>query len=148
MTFNQWFYSADHRAKYDTDHPAYLAAREAWEAKPLTELQQDAANLLFALHDAWPYVHQWCTIESNKKRIQTLMRKHGDFADLLAHPQEPASDSTLEALARRCLWIAYCWNDHNFEDAAHTYARKEAEEHGIHTFEQANRWITAHWSKT
>jgi hypothetical protein len=32
MTFKEWFYSAPHRAKYSNDHPAYLAAREAWEA--------------------------------------------------------------------------------------------------------------------
>jgi DNA-binding IclR family transcriptional regulator len=32
MTFKEWFYNASHRAKYTTDHPAYLAAQEAWEA--------------------------------------------------------------------------------------------------------------------
>jgi hypothetical protein len=50
-------------------------------------LEKDAANLLFALHDAWPYVHGQCTIESKKKAIQALMIKHGDFADL----QPPAA---------------------------------------------------------
>jgi hypothetical protein len=52
--------------------------------EPLSELEKDAANLLFALHDAWPYVHQHCTIESKKKAIQALIVKHGEFADL--HP--------------------------------------------------------------
>lgn len=35
MTFQEWFNSAPHRAKYtkySNDHPAYLAAKEAWEA--------------------------------------------------------------------------------------------------------------------
>ena len=32
MTFQKWFNSAPHRAKYSNDHPAYLAAQEAWEA--------------------------------------------------------------------------------------------------------------------
>lgn len=32
MTFQEWFYSAPHRAKYTNDHSAYLAAQEAWEA--------------------------------------------------------------------------------------------------------------------
>jgi hypothetical protein len=54
----------------------------AQQAIPLTELQKDATNLLFALHDAWPYVHQHCTIQSKKKFIQALIVKHGDFADL------------------------------------------------------------------
>jgi hypothetical protein len=32
MQFHEWFYSEEHRQKYDTDHPAYLAAEEAWIA--------------------------------------------------------------------------------------------------------------------
>lgn len=32
MKFQEWFNSAPHRAKYDNDHPAYLAAQEAWQA--------------------------------------------------------------------------------------------------------------------
>ena len=32
MTFQEWFNSAPHRAKYGSDHPAYLAAQEAWDA--------------------------------------------------------------------------------------------------------------------
>lgn len=32
MTFKEWFYIEPHRAKYGSDHPAYLAAQEAWEA--------------------------------------------------------------------------------------------------------------------
>jgi hypothetical protein len=46
-------------------------------------LEQEKADLLFALHDAWPYVHQWCTIESKRKPIQALIVKHGEFADLV-----------------------------------------------------------------
>lgn len=45
-----------------------------------------------------------------------------------------------ELLARRLLWIAYCWNDHNF-DAPHLEARKTAQQHGIHTLDQANEWL-------
>lgn len=29
--FSRWFFEASHRAKYSKDHPAYLAAREAWD---------------------------------------------------------------------------------------------------------------------
>lgn len=32
MTFQEWFNSAPRRTKYSSDHPAYLAAQEAWEA--------------------------------------------------------------------------------------------------------------------
>lgn len=54
----------------------------------LTELQKDASNLLFALHDSWPYVHQWCTIQSKRARIQNLIQKHGEFSDL----RQPSSN--------------------------------------------------------
>ena len=47
----------------------------------LTELQKDAVPLLFALCEAWPYVHARCTIKSRKDEIQRLLVKHGDFAD-------------------------------------------------------------------
>ena len=30
VEFHRWWMGAAHRAKYGTDHPAYLAAREVW----------------------------------------------------------------------------------------------------------------------
>lgn len=53
-----------------------------------------------------------------------------------------ASRDEAVKLARRTLWIAFNWNDHNF-GPAHLQARKEAEELGITTFEQANAWLEA-----
>lgn len=47
-----------------------------------------------------------------------------------------------KSMARRLLWIAYSWNDHNFE-AAHIEARKEAAKHGITNFDEANAWLAA-----
>jgi len=46
-----------------------------------------------------------------------------------------------ESMARRLLWLAFVWNDHNFEKA-HIEARREAEAHGITTLEQANEWLS------
>lgn len=54
-----------------------------------TPLEKDAANLLFALHDAWPYIHAHCTVQSLKDHICNLMRRHGDFADIVQ--QQPLS---------------------------------------------------------
>ena len=45
MTFQEWFNSAPHRAKYTSDHPAYLAAQEAWEAA-----HEACAKVCEALH--------------------------------------------------------------------------------------------------
>ena len=47
----------------------------------------------------------------------------------------------LMKLARRTLWIAYCWNDHNFDKPAHHYAQTTAAECGIKSFEEANAWL-------
>lgn len=46
----------------------------------------------------------------------------------------------LVKLARRTLWIAYSWNDHNFEHPL-AYARQEASSLGIKSFEEANNWL-------
>ena len=50
-----------------------------------------------------------------------------------------APEGTYE-LARRCLWIAFTWNDHNFQ-APWKYARDEAAKFGITNIDQANAWI-------
>lgn len=52
------------------------------------------------------------------------------------------NQESIQALARRTLWIAYCWNDHNF-GPAHLEARREAERAGIGSFEEANKFIEA-----
>jgi hypothetical protein len=70
----------------------------------LSELQKDAANLLFALHDAWPYVHGQCTIESKRKAIQALIVKHGEFADL--HP--PAQPAPVQERTDYAVHLNHC----------------------------------------
>ena len=53
-----------------------------------------------------------------------------------------AQKKHLEGLARRTLWIAYVWNDHNFDDDIRKYARETAEECGIKSIEDANTFLT------
>jgi hypothetical protein len=60
----------------------------------------------------------------------------------LAQPEPEPDPVALYKLARRCLWIAYVWNDHNF-DYAHKYARETAEECGVNSFDDANDWLMA-----
>jgi hypothetical protein len=43
----------------------------------------------------------------------------------------------LKPLARRCLWGAINWNDHNF-GPLHKYCRESAAEAGVYTIDQAN----------
>lgn len=51
MTFQEWFNGAPHRAKYSNDHPAYLAAQEAWNAA--NDAAQHRINRLNAEIEAW-----------------------------------------------------------------------------------------------
>ena len=51
MTFQEWFNGAPHRAKYTKDHPAYLAAQEAWNAA--NDAAQHRINRLNAEIEAW-----------------------------------------------------------------------------------------------
>lgn len=90
------------------------AAQPAPVQEPLSELEKDAANLLFALRDAWPYVHGHCTIESRKKAIQALMVKHGDFADL--HPPAAQRQRVVFPTMLRKMWSGsevQAWLDEN-----------------------------------
>ena len=48
----------------------------------------------------------------------------------------------INALAKRLIWLAYSWNDHNF-DAAHIEARRECAVNGISSEEEAeDAWET------
>jgi hypothetical protein len=49
--FPSWFDSELHRKKYTKDHPAYLAAQEAWNAA--NDAAQDRINKLHAEIEAW-----------------------------------------------------------------------------------------------
>lgn len=67
------------------------------ETVELSELQKDAANLLFALSDSWPYVHKSCTINAVRQEVLRLLQKHGDFAELIEHEQKVDRIKELEA---------------------------------------------------
>lgn len=78
---------------------AFLAAEPEAD-----ELKDDAFKLLIALQEAWPYVHDGCTIKSKKERITHLLRKHGDFADLYQPRPEPARKPMSEEEIREITW--------------------------------------------
>ena len=81
-------------------------------------------------------MHTWLDSECAKKSKQL----ETELAALKAKAVIP--EKARDALARRCLWIAYVWNDINFLDAK-KYAKKEAESHGITSFDEANEWLEA-----
>lgn len=51
------------------------------------------------------------------------------------------SNQKLIPLARRCLWGALVWNDHNFDQPLHVYCRKSVSEAGIVNVDQANSFL-------
>jgi hypothetical protein len=53
---------------------------------------------------------------------------------------QPQAEDARDAMARRLLWIAFVWNDHNF-GPAHEEARSEARRHGITSLDDANAWL-------
>lgn len=99
--------------------------------EPLSELQKDAINLLFALHDAWPYVHERCTIAAKKKSIQALISKHGEFAGMHPVPQYP-----MQEIVNR--FLCYKLPKDFQPDGGISFKREsdyEHPEHGRHRFE-------------
>jgi hypothetical protein len=89
-----------------------------------------------------------CDFVSSRAMCKELAERLSDRASRLRSAavaplmQAKVPDYVTTQLARRCLWLAFVWNDHNFE-RADVEARKEAEKHGIHSFEEANEWIAA-----
>ncbi len=119
----------------DLDKQAISAIKEALaqeplEQKPLSELEKDAVNLLFALHDAWPYVHGHCTIESNRKAIQALIVKHGEFADIHTSPpqRKPMTDEEIDRLWE--MWLTQKYGSVTKAEG-HVFARAIEAAHGI-----------------
>lgn len=81
------------RLYFHSDTCAYKVLSEAKEALRTSsaghsKIRDDAVNLMFALRDAWPYVHQWCHIDLIRNKVLDLIRKHGDFADTYVPSKE------------------------------------------------------------
>ena len=74
-------------------------------------------------------------IEYFKNEISRLSNQVVDLLD--ERDQLKAQVEQLKPLARRCLWGAVNWNDHNFEPL-HKYLRKSAADAGVFTVDQAN----------
>jgi type II secretory pathway component PulL len=73
-----------------------------------------------------------------QQRLNVADQQVDDLESDIAKARE--SNGKLQSLARRTLWLAYVWNDHNF-GPAHQEARTEAKKNGIESFEQANEFL-------
>ncbi|RJX83451.1 hypothetical protein D3M70_00010 [Pseudomonas sp. LS-2] len=73
-----------------------------------------------------------------QQRLNVADQRVDDLESDIAKARE--SNGKLQSLARRTLWLAYVWNDHNF-GPAHQEARTEAKKNGIESFEQANEFL-------
>lgn len=50
-------------------------------------------------------------------------------------------DEEHRKLIRRLMWIAFVWNDHNFEHTPQHYAREELEKIGVTNFDEAYDYL-------
>lgn len=81
-TFEQWWREASHRRKYSTDHPAYLAAQEAWQAAAEAAKATGTAGE----QDGWKTVPRKMTDEQAKETAYNINRKYkvaGPLSDFL-----------------------------------------------------------------
>lgn len=79
MTFKEWFYSVSHRAKYTTDHPAYLAAQEAWEAA-----HEACAKVCDEIRHPWGFsaeTSEWCRGTEHCAEAIRAMGNQNDLHD-------------------------------------------------------------------
>ena len=72
-----------------------------------------------------------------KREIHNLKRHIEDYCPAPASAEQPA----VEAMARRLVWLAFVWNDHNFA-AAHKEARIECDKWGIKTRGDAEKFYS------
>lgn len=106
-------------------------ARKAADAIQVFTGHDSGANLIHRYG-----MHWWEPLNELRDQLRAFV----NGAPVAQAGQVP--ENVRDELARRCLWLAFCWNDHNFE-AAHICARKEAEKHGIASFDEANAWLAA-----
>ncbi len=96
----------------------------------------------------WSKLMDWCKSQRIAPASQGGLFAIASEAHALnaSTPAAPGIDlhaactEAVYALARKLLWIAYVWNDHNF-DHPYKIARALAQEFGIESFDQANAWL-------
>lgn len=125
----------------DTDH----------RSKLLATAQSELAALREELAACESQKSSWA------QRAKTLGSQADDLAGRLTNTEQRLANAErrnaalekdlgkIQSLARRTLWLAFCWNDHNFREA-HTYAQTAAELSGIKSFEEANKFIES-WTQ-
>lgn len=114
------------------------------EGIAMLEAERDRLQQFEAAYNEWHDKTEWVqktakAHELGKHRADVLKDR---IDQLRAEVEALRNEHTArESMARRLLWLAFVWNDHNFEKA-HIEARREAEAHGITTLKQANEWLS------
>lgn len=75
---------------------------------------------------------------AESRALKAIRKERDALAEEVARLKQEREK--LLPLARRTLWIAYSWNDHNFEPP-HLYAREEAESLGINSMDAGNEFL-------
>ena len=78
--------------------------------------------------------------------VQNLEQRIRELESELSESREQAERrldtiDKLQPLARRVLWMAFVWNDHNFTHPL-DYAREEAKKAGLNSHEDAQKFLS------
>ena len=126
MTFEQWWPLESHRRKYPTDHPAYLAAREAWDAKPQVSAPVAGEAQPVAWRAVWTLptsgATAWCDARKAAPPDETELLAKGYRLEL-AYAAPQAS----EAVRNAGIELAASWVDKRRQDFDHEHGYMESD---------------------
>lgn len=102
--FKEWFYSAPHRKKYPTDHPAYLAALETWK-RALSQQPSTSSGVVISRECAerakgWAFEchRRYCNLElaAKKEGQDGAEAYHRNLADLALRDEKEIEQALQE----------------------------------------------------
>ena len=119
--------------------------REASEAAQEPTVEMIRAGYAYIDQHTKENSHDWGSF--TPKGLYVAMQLAGEAAQPApeagtAGGHDDEQYQKLRKLAYRTIWIAYVWNDHNF-DAAHLEARRTCERIGLKSFDEAGAFLDA-----
>jgi hypothetical protein len=140
VTFAQSSYEAD--LARDAVLAALAFVAESY-GEPASATQQHAQEELSDMTNIKTWRQRMRLFASTA--VPEIRARDAEIAELRAALASQASKDAevsegVKAMAYRLLWLAFVWNDHNF-DAAHKEAREEAKKWGIHSLDEANAFL-------
>ena len=91
--FDAWFQSAPHRRKYTPDHPVYLAAEEAWQARAaIVPARAEPKLFAYGTHPTQVVKLQQAAPPADSARADRIMELVRRYGSICAVHQKAASE--------------------------------------------------------